>query len=379
MRRALICLAAGLLSACAGDTPEGAGDAGEVRTGLRFLRSGNDGSGFSRATEPRDLRFPADHGSHPDFQTEWWYFTGHLTAADERPLGFQLTFFRFAVAPSGAGAGRSAWRSTQLWMAHFALTDAAGGRFLARERMAREALGLAGATGDPLRVWVKDWSLEERSGGSGLALHLEAHDGDIGLALNLATSDEPVAHGDRGLDRKGPEPGNASYYYSVPRLAASGSVTLDGEQVPVIGSAWLDREWGTSALSEGIAGWDWFALQLSNGASLMFYRLRQEDGGTSAFSAGTLMGGDGTVRVLRAGDVEVSAFKEWVSDATGARYPAAWSLRVPERGLSLVIEPVLAAQELDLSVRYWEGAVRADGAWQGGPLHAVGYVELTGY
>jgi len=379
MRTALICIAAGLLSACGADSPEGAGDATGASTGLRFLRSGDDAPDFSRATEARDLRFPADHGSHPDFQTEWWYFTGNLTAADERLLGFQLTFFRFAVRPSGPATRGSEWRSRQVWMAHFAVTDAAGGRFLARERMAREALGLAGATGDPLRVWVKDWSLDERSTGSGFGLHLEAHDGDVGLTLNLATNDEPVAHGDKGLDRKGPEPGNASYYYSLPRLAASGSVTLDDEELPVTGSVWMDREWGTSALSEGTAGWDWFALQLSNGASLMFYRLRQGDGGTSAFSSGTLMGGDGTVRVLRASDVEVSALKEWVSHTTGARYPAAWSLRVPDAGLSLVVEPVLAAQELDLSVRYWEGAVRADGAWQGNALHAVGYVELTGY
>jgi predicted secreted hydrolase len=264
-------------------------------------------------------------------------------------------------------------------MAHFALTDAANGRFLARERMAREAVGLAGATGDPLRVWVKDWSMEGRNAGSRLTLHLEAHDADIGLELNLVTNDEPVAQGDNGLDRKGPEPGNASYYYSVPRLAATGSVTIDGAELPVSGSAWMDREWGTSALSEGVTGWDWFALQLSNGASLMFYRLRQDDGGISAYSAGTLVGSDGAVRVLRAGDVELSALEEWVSSATGARYPVVWSLRVPGAGLNLVIEPLLPDQELDLSVRYWEGAVHAAGSWQGDALTAVGYVELTGY
>jgi len=379
MRGALILLAVGMLSACAGDSPDGTSATGGANTGLRFLRSGGDEEGFARATEVRDLRFPADHGSHPDFRTEWWYFTGNLTTADKREVGFQLTFFRFGLRPSGTAAEGSDWRSTQLWMAHFALTDAANGRFVARERMAREAVGLAGAEAQPLRVWVKDWSMEGRSEGGALALHLEARDGDIGLALDVATNDSPVAHGEKGLDRKGPEPGNASYYYSVPRLTAKGSVTLEGEELPVSGSAWMDREWGTSALSEGVTGWDWFALQLSNGGSLMFYRLRQEDGGTSAFSAGTLVGRDGGVRTLRAGDVELSALKEWASGKTGARYPVAWSLEVRSAGLKLVIEPLLADQELDLSVRYWEGAVRAAGYWQGEALKAAGYVELTGY
>jgi predicted secreted hydrolase len=159
----------------------------------------------------------------------------------------------------------------------------------------------------------------------------------------------------------------------------SGSVTLDGEELPVTGSAWMDREWGTSALSAGVAGWDWFALQLSNGSSLMFYRLRHEDGGTSPFSAGTLVAADGGVSALGADDVVIEVRREWTSSATGARYPVSWSLRVPSAGLSLLIEPLLADQELDLSVRYWEGAVHAQGAWLGEAVTAVGYMELTGY
>jgi predicted secreted hydrolase len=379
MRAVLICIAVGWLSACAGDAPGQAVEAGGTRTGLRFLRTGDDQPGFSRATEPRAFQFPADHGSHPDFQTEWWYFTGNLAGPDGRPLGFQLTFFRFALRPGGAHTGASGWRSTQLWMAHFAVTDGARQRFFARERMAREAVSLAGATGDPLRVWVKDWSMESGTSAGGFSVHLQARDGDVGLDLSLTTRDAPVAHGEKGLDRKGPEMGNASYYYSIPRLAASGSVMLDGDELAVTGSAWLDREWSTSALSEGVAGWDWFALQLSNGGSLVFYRLRQEIGGSSPFSAGTLVSSDGAIRALRAEDVDLNVLRQWVSSATGARYPVAWSIAVPSAGLSLIIEPLLADQELDLSVRYWEGAVHANGSWEGNALQAVGYLELTGY
>jgi predicted secreted hydrolase len=264
-------------------------------------------------------------------------------------------------------------------MAHFALTDGAEGRFFARERMAREAIGLAGATATPLRVWVKDWSMSRTSEDGRLALHLEARDGDIGLALDLAASTNVVAHGERGLDRKGPEPGNASYYYSIPRLAVTGSVTLGAEQLRVTGSAWMDREWGTSALSQGVTGWDWFALQLPNGASLMFYGLRQEGGGSSPYSSGTFLDGDGGSFRLGAQDVELDVLEHWTSGVTGARYPVAWSLRVPRADLGLVIQPLLAAQELNLSVRYWEGAVRAEGLWKGRALDGVGYVELTGY
>jgi predicted secreted hydrolase len=221
--------------------------------------------------------------------------------------------------------------------------------------------------------------MEARSEGVGFTVRLEALDGEFGIDLELTTEEAPVAHGERGLDRKGPEPGNASYYYSVPRLAANGRVTLEGKTLPVVGSAWMDREWGTSALRDGVVGWDWFALQLSNGGSLMFYRLRQEDGEASPFSAGTLLGSDGTVRALGARDVELRATENWVSRATGAVYPVGWSLAVPSLELSLVIEPLLANQELDLSVRYWEGAVEAAGSWEGAPVQAVGYVELTGY
>jgi predicted secreted hydrolase len=376
MRSVLMCIGLIWLGGCADDRAEVPVNA-EATTGLRFLRAGGS-AGFSRALEPRDLSFPADHGSHPDFQTEWWYFTGNVTTADRRPLGFELTFFRFGLAP-GVLAQNSGWRTTQVWMAHFALTDRAGGRFLARERTAREALGMAGTGADPLRVWVKDWAMEARSDGAGIAAHLVAHDADFGLDLNLVSGRAPIANGERGLDRKGPEPGNASFYYSMPGLAASGSVTLAGQTSSVTGSAWLDREWGTSALSPGVRGWDWFALQLSDGSSLMFYRLRQEDDSASPFSGGTLVDVDGEVRRLEADDVQLRALRHWTSEATGVVYPIAWSLSVPDAGISLEVEPDLPGQELDLSVRYWEGAVRANGRRHGGPVAAVGYVELTGY
>jgi predicted secreted hydrolase len=264
-------------------------------------------------------------------------------------------------------------------MAHLAIVDETGRRFVARERLAREALGLAGATTAPLRVWVEDWSLLGQSAGDELSLTVNAGDSALGLELRMAGGGAPVLQGDGGLDRKGPEEGNASYYYSVPGLGVTGTMRLDDAVIPVEGVAWLDREWGTSALSSGIVGWDWFALQFEQGGSLMYYRLREADGSASAYSGGTLIARDGRRSRLGARDVVLEPREYWVSDRTLGRYPVDWRIDIPTKELSLTVKAWLPNQELDLSVRYWEGAVDAQGYEAGTPLTGRGYVELTGY
>jgi len=349
------------------------------RTGLRLL-GGEAGDGFARATEPRAFVFPADHGPHPEYRTEWWYFTGNLATTSGRHFGFELTFFRYALGPADAArAGASAWRAEQVWMAHFAVTDTEGGRFIARERLTREALGLAGAETDPLRVWVKEWAAAGQGVGDELTLRLDARDDAIALGLDLTSTVGHVAHGNRGLDTKGAGAGNASHYYSVPRLAANGRLTVEGETFTVEGLAWLDREWSTSSLDPGTGGWDWFALHLSDGSSLMFYRLRTQSGEASPYSSGSLLRADGARIPLAASDVELTVLEHWTSGTSGVRYPVAWRLEAPAAGLTLDVQPYLENQELDLSVRYWEGAVRAAGQGPGGALTGQGYLELAGY
>jgi predicted secreted hydrolase len=366
-----------VLMGCSDAVQERAGP--PLQTGLRLL-GGEAADGFARATEPRPFVFPADHGSHPEFRTEWWYFTGNLAASGGRHFGFELTFFRYALAPESAPwEASSAWRARQVWMAHFAITDTDGGRFITRERLARGALELAGATAEPLRVWVKDWAATGASTGENLTLRLEARDDAIALDLSLSATMPHVAQGERGLDAKGAEPGNASHYYSVPRLAAEGELSIEGEAFAVSGLAWLDREWGTSSLDAGTEGWDWFALHLSDGSSLMFYRLRAEDGTATRFSSGSWVHADGTRMTLAATDVTLAVLDEWTSAATGVRYPVAWRLAIPAAALSLDITPYLEQQELELSVRYWEGAVRAEGSGPAGGLTGQGYLELAGY
>jgi len=379
MRRVILAAATLVTLAACSDGTSSQRYTPQQSTGLRLLGAEAD-DGFARATEPREFVFPADHGSHPEFRTEWWYFTGNLATAEGRHFGFELTFFRYAVGPAAAQReGTSAWRADQVWMAHFAITDTQGKRFIARERLTREALGLAGAAAEPLHVWVEDWSLTGEGRGDDLRVQLAARDDVTALSLGLASTVPRVAQGDSGLDVKGAGTGNASYYYSVPRLAAEGEVTIGGESFEVTGTAWLDREWSTSSLEPGTVGWDWFALHLSDGSNLMFYRLRTESGGVSPFSGGTLVAADGGRRRLEAQDVRLMAVDEWTSAATGVRYPIAWRLEVPGSAIELAIRPYLDDQELALSVRYWEGAVHAEGRGPLGPLTAQGYLELAGY
>lgn len=440
MRPALAALLQALLlagsSACA--PGDGAGRT-EPRAALNVAEAleGEGAAGYAQALEPRAFTFPADHGPHPEFRTEWWYFTGNLEDPDGRRFGYQLTFFRNALAPpppTGPDPSRrsSPWATRQAWLAHFAVTDATGETFLSGDRLARGAVGLAGAelvVGAPgggagnLRVWVEDWSAEPApvagvpeaswagapvadgtappasgsADGAGdapapddpaalgtLRLRAALHREETGAAVDLRVRPlrPPVLQGDAGLSHKGGGPGNASYYYSIPRLVTEGTVRIGGRTHRVRGLSWMDREWSTSALGPGQVGWDWFALQLADGRDLMLYRLRRRDGTVDPASSGTLVESNGEVRHLGVEDARVEVLDRWRSPRSGALYPSGWRIRVPGAGLDLTVAPVLADQELDLprlGFRYWEGAVDVEGESRGRPVTGRGYGELTGY
>jgi len=369
-RRGLLALGVGLVACGAQE------ESRPSRLSLTGILGGGDTVGYARAVEPGAIDLPADLGPHPAFRSEWWYVTGNLESDAGRPFGFQFTVFRAALAP-GAPASPSPWATNQAYMAHLALTDPATGRFMARERFARGAQDLAGSVPEPFRVWLGDWKLEGRGGPGPTGMTLHAAEDSVAVVLELGPGKPPVLQGDRGLSRKGPEPGNASYYYSLTRLPAEGWVASGRDTVRVSGTAWLDREWSTSVLPEGVSGWDWYALQLEDGSDLMLYRLRRSDGAASPFSEGVLVdpGGRAT-RLVWGEDAVIEEAGTWVSPHTGTRYPSGWLLRLPSRGWRLRLEPLLADQELDLSFRYWEGAVLVVG--EEGPS-GRGYVELTGY
>lgn len=340
------------------------------------LRTADD-RGYAKAIEPREFSFPEDHGPHPEFRTEWWYYTGNLETAEGRRFGFQLTFFRSALAPEMAERA-SAWATRQVYLAHFTVTDVQGERFHSFERWSRGAAGLAGAEGEPFRVWVEDWSAEA-AGGQAPPMRISAREGDVGIDLVLRQGKPPVLQGERGLSRKSAERGNASYYYSLTRMPAAGTVRVDGGSFAVSGLAWMDREWSTSSLGKNQVGWDWFALQLSDGREVMLYRLRRKDGSADPASSGTVIGPGGESRRLAPGDFTLEDLDRWKSPRSGAGYPSRWRLRIPSEGLDVEVRPLLPDQELDVSFLYWEGAVGISGARSGAPVVGRGYVELTGY
>ncbi len=317
------------------------------------------------------LQFPRDHGSHPQFRTEWWYLTGWVKDARGRDLGIQITFFR--NRPGVAENNPSRFAPRQLLFAHAALADPAIGKLLHDQRAARAGFGLAEAREGRTDVTIDDWSLQQTD--SGYSARIAAR--DFGYALEFKTTQPVLLQGGRGLSRKGPMPAQASYYYSQPQLAVSGTITVKGEQFAVSGSAWLDHEWSSEYLAKEAAGWDWVGLNLADGGALMAFRIRDQDGGTY-WAGGALRGADGRVRVLEREELNFGPLRRWRSPRTGAEYPIAMRLRAG--GLDLELEPLMDDQELDSRAStgtiYWEGAVRARA---GGKLQGQGYLELTGY
>ena len=338
---------------------------------------GDPARSFAQVDRPREFLFPADHGPHTEYRTEWWYFTGNVNAGEERRFGYQLTFFRFRPR-ADEQTGTSRWRTDHFYMAHFALTDIDNEKIHTFERFSRAAAGLAGATTGNLHVWLDDWSAAAASRET-FPLRIRAREGLVALDLNLEQGKAVVLHGEDGVSVKNEEPGNASYYYSYTRMPTEGHITVGDKTYMVRGNSWMDREWSSSALGEEQLGWDWFALQLSNDHEVMYYRFRRTDGAVDRFSYGAVVLPDGRVDMLGFDEVELDILDTWHSPASGVIYPSAWRLRVPEHGLDLNIRPALADQELDLSFRYWEGAVEFEGKSGESDVNGRGYVELTGY
>ncbi len=322
---------------------------------------------YSPVTPAYQLRFPRDHGAHPAFRTEWWYFTGWLETAEGQPLGFQITFFR--SRPRTDPANPSAFAPKQILFAHAALSDPERRRLIHDQRIARAGFGLARAAEADAGVKLLDWSLSRRSDDRFRARA-------FGMDLAFAPTQKIMINGEDGYSRKGPRPAQASHYYSMPQLAVSGTVVRDGRRVPVTGRAWLDREWSSTLLDPAAAGWDWTGINFDDGGALMAFRVRGKDG-RALYAGGTWRGSDGRQTVLGPADIRFVPRRRWRSPATGAAYPveADFLVRLPEGERRVALKPLFDAQELDGRAHgmpaYWEGAVTTTGG--------RGYLELTGY
>ena len=351
-----------------GSGPEGVGPVQAEAPGAGES-PGAAGVEFARADAPRAFDFPVDHGAHPEFRSEWWYLTLVLEDGHGREFGVQFTVFRQALFPGGAAD--DAWRNGQAYLGHFAVTDVEAGVHREAERLSRGHPALAGArAGDEggFSVWLEGWRLAGDRG----RWTLEAGADEFSVSLQLAPTRPVVLQGDAGLSAKGP--GQASYYYSVPRLRASGRLRLGASAHAVSGLGWLDREWSTSVLGAHQAGWDWFALMLDNGEDIMAFRLRRDDGTRDPHDHGMLVDASGEARHLGPGDFSLEPLETW-RDERGARWPVRWALAVGERRW-LVSAPV-RDQRMDTLLTYWEGFVHV--LDERGDRAGRGYMELTGY
>lgn len=330
--------------------------------------------------EPRAWNFPRDHGAHPEYRTEWWYFTGNLKDDTGNRYGYQLTFFRHGLREQ-TGSKANAWSVRDIYSAHFTITDVRIGQFFMDERMSRAGPGLAGALAENMKVWLFNWNaqLEENT------IFLEAHNNELQLKLALKPRKPLVFHGDRGRSKKGSGKGQASYYTSFTDLETRGSIQTkaNGPLIPVQGISWFDHEFGSAQLTRQQQGWDWFGLHLSDGRDLMIYMLRETDKSITPESSGTIIAPDGSSRHLKLSDISVTILDTWKSPKSSGQYPRKWRIAIPSSQVDIIISPLVPDQELDTrqstGIIYWEGAVAGKGTSEGRAVACEGYVELTGY
>jgi predicted secreted hydrolase len=332
-----------------------------------FAGLGETGSGFVPVIPGKVFAFPADHGPHPGFRIEWWYVTANLVDAKGVAYGVQWTLFRQAIA---AGAELEGWANQQIWMGHAAVTTAALHR--TSETFARGGIGQAGVAASPFRAWIDSWEmrgLAAMNAANIAPLALTASGADFSYALRLDADRALVLQGDGGYSRKS-EREQASYYYSQPYFAVTGSITVDDKPAEVTGQAWLDREWSSQPLAPDQSGWDWLSLHLNSGEKLMLYRMRQTDG--NHYGSGKWFARDGTALEIASADLTMTP--QAFTEIEGRKIPTAWRIAIAKLALTIECIPLNARSWMGTSFPYWEGPIRFSGSHTG-----LGYLEMTGY
>jgi predicted secreted hydrolase len=334
--------------------------------------------GWRTAVPGWNYEFPRDHHAHPEFKTEWWYFTGNLTNQNGRRFGYELTFFRQGIRPPGERTGTSSRLIVDdLKFAHFAITDAAGKKFFFYDKASRGSFGEAGFDAGDRLAWIDHWMVEMKADGA-FDLCADAAEGKI--RLHLVPTKKAVIHGIDGVSRKAAGNNHASHYYSITRLTTTGSLQVHAQDFEVRGESWFDHEWATNQLASDQAGWNWVSAQFDDGCELMLYGMRLTNGEIDPASSGTFVQRDGTALPVASTEFQMMPKLFWTSAATKARYPIGWEVIVPTLNLRFELQPVLSDQELALTpLTYWEGAVDLRGTRGNKRIEGRGYLELTGY
>jgi len=334
----------------------------------------------------RVLRFPRDHGAHLGAAIEWWYLTGTLAPEGGGTHGFQITFFR---SRTGLAQGLdSRFAARHLLFAHAALTDLGAKRHLHDQRVARwsgdAGSPLAHASTQDTALRIGDWTLQRQDAAQRSRYHTRfgsaraAAGSGFDLQLQLDATQAPLLQGDAGFSRKGPDEAQASHYVTEPQLVLQGTLRRDGQALAVRGRAWLDHEWSDTLMHPQAVGWDWIGMNLDDGGALTAFRLRRDDG-SALWAGGSLRSADGRLQVFEADAVRFDPGRQWLSPASGARYPLQWTVHTPAGRFE--VQALLDAQELDsrgsTGTVYWEGLSELRDAQ--GQRIGSGYLEMTGY
>jgi predicted secreted hydrolase len=333
---------------------------------------------YKQALPGYQYQFPRDHFAHPDYRTEWWYYTGNVKSADGHRFGFELTFFRQGT--SRQPLRNVNWGVRDLYLAHFAVSDLNAQKFHYTQRVNRAGPGIAGISAEAERVWNGNWQAQWSSD----AQQLQGIAEDFSIRLSLRPDKPPIVHGQHGVSQKGAGAGHASHYISLTRLITTGAIEVGGKSYDVQGASWMDHEFSTDSLAPDEVGWDWLSIQLNDNTDLMLYRLRHKDGTADPYSSGTYVDAEGRAKSLGVYDFSMQALDEsWTSPESGTRYPTAWRVTIPAVALDLKIRTPMQSQELAgktrLSPSYWEGAVDISGKRGSSPISGAGYLEMTGY
>lgn len=364
------------------------GDQVTAQANIQLMPS--DISNYARAIEPRTWEFPRDYGSHPDFQTEWWYYTGNLKTPDGKHFGYQFTVFRRAITPEPIYS-EAEWRTNQIYMAHFTLSDIENEQFYHGERYSRGGANLAGANPNPdqpdalYQVWLENWRVQAVNADATQqhlqAIHTTSDGQAFAVDLILNQQKPPALQGTDGLSPKSNTIGNASYYHSLTRLNTTGTITIDGQSFDVSGATWMDHEFSTSALDTNAQGWDWFGLIFDDDHELMIGQIRLIDGGREPAFGGMMIFPDNSTQYLPADTFTIQPLNTWTSPHTQAVYALGWEITIDkailnrEQDFKIIVTPLMLDQELNSGdIIYWEGAVEVSGDANG-----YGYAELTGY
>lgn len=335
---------------------------------------------WKRAEAGWNYEFPRDEFAHPDFKTEWWYFTGNLESEDGKRFGYQLTFFRQGLRPpDNREPVESRFVTDHIWFGHFAISELDRDRFHFGEQFSRESFDLAGSGDGDRVVWIKNWTLKRTGGESPGNYEMNAAVEDFSISFRLRPDKPPVFHGRDGFSPKSANEASASHYYSLTRLTTEGSLKIGDREFEVSGLSWYDREWSTSALTRDQAGWDWFAIQLENDFELMLFQLRDPDGNTN-FASGTLIRPDGSSQAIAADEIRLKPTKTWTAPDSKVSYPIEWDVEIASLDVALKVAAALENQQLRMAaMTYWEGATTIRGSLGGKPVRGRGYLELTGY